>query len=65
VNVETLRLEYKRLTGREHPPSCEEANPDSPCMCRCNGLLHGITWRVIYDGKANLLKWINRSDTKA
>jgi hypothetical protein len=60
MDVEVLRLEYRRVTGREHPSSCEEADPRSPCVCECKGLLHGIAWRRNFEGKVNLLKWINR-----
>jgi hypothetical protein len=60
VDVEALRQEYKRAMGREHPVSCEEADPKSPCACECKGLLHGIAWRQNLEGKVNLLKWINR-----
>ena len=56
-SVEALRLEYKRATGRKHPPSCEEARPDSPCTCKCRGLLHGIARRN-YEGKSNLIRWV-------
>ena len=58
MNVEALKLEYRRVTGREHPASCEEADPKSPCVCMCNGLLHGIAWRRNSEGKVNLLRWI-------
>jgi hypothetical protein len=60
MDVEALKLEYRRVTGREHPASCEEANPESPCRCRCNGLLHGVAWRTTYELKANLLRWVSR-----
>jgi hypothetical protein len=63
LNAETLRLEYKRLTGREHPPSCEEAQPGSPCRCRCKGLLHGIAWRATYEAKVNLVRWFGDVST--
>ena len=56
--VIALRAEYKRKYGREHPKSCEEADPHTECKCGCSGKLRGVARQ----GKLNeldLMRWIS------
>jgi len=59
--VERLRDEYRRKYGREHPKSCEEADPSSPCVCGCGGALHGMARRLSCTSsitRVTLEKWM-------
>jgi len=56
VDVEKLRAEYRRKFGREHPRSCEEADPSTPCYCGCGGLLHGIRRKL--NNPEGLKRWL-------
>jgi hypothetical protein len=57
-SVERLRAEYRRKYGREHPRSCEEAGPSTPCRCGCNGTLHGIKRKQNNSGNVSLERWL-------
>jgi hypothetical protein len=58
IEVGRLRAEYRRRYGREHPRSCEEAGPTTPCHCGCGGLLHGVRHRQRNPTHAGLERWL-------
>ena len=57
AEVEKLRAEYRRKYGREHPRSCEEADPSTPCRCGCRGLLHGVKRAKNSSASGGLERW--------